>query len=765
MYEKIPGELKKLPNWVCWQAVKDETRGKIRKTPINPFTGGQAQSNNPQTWSDYETAVKASERFSGIGFMFGNCPYFGVDIDGIEREIYEYRNGNAGIVSEFVNALQSYSELSQSGKGIHIICRGRLPKQGRRRGNVEMYEDGRFFVMTGESFSEYTQISECTERIKSLHEKYIGGGREPSPRLELTPLPQSAEEVVALAKKAKNGDKFLALFNGDYSDYPSPSEADIAFCNMLAFWTRCDANLMDCIFRQSGLMREKWDRRQSGSTYGALTLQKAIASCTAVYEPHSQYSVVIGSSGSTDNACKESPRLYTFDDTGNAQRMVDLFGNELRYCYTDKRWYYYDGRKWCVDDSGASARMADQSVEAMKAEAKIYEQADADEGGDMSKQFQKHMKSSRSNKAKKAMLSEVMHRLPVLPNQLDKHKYAFNTPGGVLNMKTGELMQHNPAQFITKISSCDYTDNADCPMWISFLNDIFDNDDDLVRYIQKAVGYSMTGSIDEQCVFFLLGSGKNGKSTFLDIVRTLMGDYAANIQPESIMVRPASGNGINSDIARLKGTRFVTTVEPNDGMRLNEGLIKQLTGDDPVTARKLYGDEFEFKPEFKLWMATNHKPIIRGTDPGIWRRIHLIPFNVQIPDEKVDKQLKSKLLGEMPGIMHWAVEGCLKWQTEGLRMPKTVYNAVKEYRGEMDVISGFLESCCIQNDKSGEVKAGDLYAVYARWCDINNEYKMSSTKFGTEMKKRYSSVRKGTGIYFRGLSLIVDCRDLLNWIS
>lgn len=748
MYEKIPAELKKLRNWICWKAEPDpRSHSGISKKPVNAVTGELAKSNDPGTWCDFDTAVKASANYSGIGFMFGNSPYFGVDVDDVEEDIENFQQGNEGIVSEFVNILQSYTELSQSGRGIHIICRGHLPKNGRRRGKVEMYEEGRFFVVTGDSFSEYDSISDCTERIKPLHEKYIGGGKEPTPKRNAAPIPQTASDIMELAFNAKNGDKFRALYGGDTSGYSSQSEADMAFCNMLAFWCRCDADIMDSIYRQSGLMRDKWDRQQSGSTYGTLTIQKAIADCSEVYEPRQSgdgYSFTIGGGSSED-----SPRFYSFDDTGNADRMCDLFSEELKYCYANKHWYYYDGRKWCEDDTGTNGRLADKAVEAMKAESRMYESGDDPE---MAKQFAKHMKSSRSNKAKKAMLAEYMHRVPITPAQMDKHPYAFNTPSGVLDLKTGQLWDHRPGQYITKMAKVDYTDNADCPQWLSFLSEIFGGDKDLIRYVQKAVGYSMTGSTEEQCVFFLYGVGKNGKSTFLNIIRSIMGSYATNIQPETIMVKPANG-GANSDIARLKGARFVTSAEPNEGMRLNEGLIKQLTGDDPVTARKLYGDEFEFRPEFKLWIATNHKPIIRGTDTGIWRRIHLIPFLVQIPDHKVDRQLPHKLRAELPGIMKWAVDGCLLWKKEGLHMPKAVFDAVKEYRGEMDVIASFIDANCVEI-QSGEIEASLLYSEYARWARENNEYEMSQTKFGIEMKKRYDSKRNSAGrIAYKGLTM------------
>ena len=758
-YSAIPQELKDYKNWVCWQAYPDpKSHSGISKKPVNPKTGGLAQSNNPDTWSDFETAVRQSGKYSGIGFMFSNSPFFGVDLDDMPNDIEDYQNGGAdNIISEFVNTLQSYTEFSQSKTGVHIICKGTLP-EGRRKakndsGGFEMYENGRFFVVTGNYCSEYGYINDCTESVKPLHSKYLGKTAEPKPnRQNITVNLNSVDDIVRAACSAKNGSLFKALYSGDFSAYSSQSEADMAFCNMLAFWCGCDAEKMDAIFRQSGLMRDKWDRKQSGTTYGVITLQKAISGCSQTYNPKKQndYSISIGNGKVIQTVDEEKMRAYTFDDMGNAERFVDLFGENVRYCYTEKKWYFYNSMRWSVDNLGIILRMADKCVEAMKAEAKLYLQADEESGGDMVKAFEKHMKSSRSNKSKKAMLNEIEHHLPILPIQMDRHKMALNTPSGIINLKNGDVKAHNPEYYFTKITSVDCAEAADCPRWLAFLDDIFAGDKDLIRYIQKAVGYSLTGSTAEQCAFFLYGTGRNGKSTFIDVIRDVFGDYAANIQPETIMVKSSQSNAINSDIARLKGARLVTSVEPNEGVRLNEGLLKQLTGDDTVTARKLYSEEFEFKPEFKLWMATNHKPIIRGTDTGIWRRIHMIPFNVQIPEDKLDKNLTHKLKAEMAGIFKWCIDGCLMWQREGLQMPAAVLKSVREYRREMDVISAFIEDKCTLE---GTVQASMLYAAYASWADSNNEYCMSNTKFSTELAKRFEKIKGRNYNYFTGISI------------
>lgn len=748
MYNLIPDELKKCSQWVCWRSEPDpKSHSGIKKIPVNARTGGQAMSNNPETWSDFETAVRASRNYSGIGFMFSGSGYFGVDLDDCFPEIEGYLRGEKNFVSDFVDGLGSYTELSQSCHGLHIICKGSLPEGKRHKDKFEMYDKGRYFIMTGNPLDpdNVLPVADCTESIKSLHEKYLSSKpvQKSAPAVsEAIPVNMAVPEILEKAFASKSGEKFRKLYSGDFSDYPSQSEADLAFCNMLAFWCGRDISKMDDIFRQSGLMRDKWDRKQSGSTYGKLMLKKAAENCQEVYNPqkNDNYSLSMGGT---------SMKMHTLDDTGNSQRMYDLCGDVMRYCYTDRRWLSYQDGKWLYDAKGGVFVWADRVLESMKSELKLWAEH---EGGSLFEDYKKHMKKTRSNNSKKAMVKELEHLVAVSPNELDADRLLVNVQNGVLNLRDFSMTEHKPEFLMTRMLGTSMPESPKKPeKWIAFLDQIFSGDKELIRYIQKALGYSLSGDTSEQCAFFLYGTGRNGKSTFLEVVRKIMGDYATNIQPESIMVK-ASTNTANSDIARLKGARFVTSVEPNEGMRLNEGLLKQLTGDDMITARKLYGDEFEFRPEFKLWMATNHKPTIRGTDLGIWRRIHIIPFSVTIPESAVDKYLPFKLMQELPDILAWIVEGYKLWKMEGLRKPKIIADAVEEYRNEMDVISAFLASDYVV--QGGEVKAQTLYAVYCQWCSECNEYKMPSRKFGLEMTKRYNKKKnsKGSTVYI-GISI------------
>ncbi len=269
----------------------------------------------------------------------------------------------------------------------------------------------------------------------------------------------------------------------------------------------------------------------------------------------------------------------------------------------------------------------------------------------------------------------------------------------------------------------------------------------------------MTGSTNEQCLFFLFGHGANGKSVFLETIQALLGDYGLNSRVETLMVKRHAD--IPNDVARLAGARFVAINETAEGQKLNEPLVKDMTGCDTLTARFMRREFFDFQPSFKLWMRGNHKPTITGTDYGIWRRIRLIPFGVIIPEKDRDPDLIAKLKEEFPGILAWAVEGCVMWQKHGLDPPREVTDAVSEYRVEMDILGQFLEDCCTVRDNA-QVTAKALYRTYKKWADDAGEGAVSQKQFGLAMNERgFTKTRRGKGVIYHGLELVVeaDWRD------
>ncbi|WP_273378247.1 phage/plasmid primase, P4 family [Symbiobacterium thermophilum] len=443
---------------------------------------------------------------------------------------------------------------------------------------------------------------------------------------------------------------------------------------------------------------------------------------------------------------KPAPDFH-LTDLGNAQRLIFRHGQDLRYVPAWGKWMVWTGKRWEVDESGEVQRRAKETVRS------IYEEAAREVDDQRRKALSDHARRSESEARIRAMVTLACSEsgVAVTPDDLDADPMLLNVANGTLDLRTGELRPHNRNDLITKIIPTAYKPDSECPTWLKFLHRVMNGDEDLVCFLAQAVGYSLTGSTREQCMFFLYGTGANGKSTFLETLRWLFGGYAAQAESETFLVRRS--DQVRSDIARLVGTRFVAANEVEDGRRLSEVLVKQLTGSDRITARFLYRDFFEFTPTFKIWMAGNHKPIIRGTDEGIWRRLRLIPFEVTIPPEERDLSLMDKLKAEAEGILAWAVDGCLTWQTFGLTVPDAVRDATASYRDEMDVLGEFIAEEC-RVSQSVQVLAKDLYEAWKRWCEDNGEFAGTAKRFGMKLRERGFVAEKRNGkTYYVGLTL------------
>ena len=442
-------------------------------------------------------------------------------------------------------------------------------------------------------------------------------------------------------------------------------------------------------------------------------------------------------------------------DLGNAQRLVALHGTDLHYCHPWKRWLIWDGTRWKVDDTAEIERRARDTIR------KIFFETASEEDPDIRKKLCSHALASESAYKLKAMtaLAASEAAVPILPSDLDSDGWLLNCRNGTLDLRTGELSNHNRANLITKILPVEYNPLADCPMWNDFLQQIMNRNTALIDFLQRAVGYTLTGDITEQCLFILYGSGSNGKTTFIETLMALIADYAIKTPSESLMLK--HGDSIPNDIARLKGARMVAACEAELGRRFAESLLKQLTGGDVITARFLHQEFFDFTPCCKIWFATNHRPIIKGSDYAIWRRLRLIPFNVTIPEDDQDKGLPVKLLKELPGILTWAVEGCCKWQEKGLGPPDEVRIATAQYRDEMDTLGAFISDCCIISAEA-TAQATPLYNAYCKWSNDHGEQQMTSTAFGRQLSERGHEKRKDTKgkklTHYYGLGLIDESR-------
>ncbi|MHC0478864.1 phage/plasmid primase, P4 family [Staphylococcus capitis] len=755
--ENIPDELKQLNNWCVWKF--ENRNGKRTKIPFNAKTGEFAKSNDKSTWSSYETAVNA-EGVDGIGFFF-EPPYLGIDIDDIDDDLHRFKQGDKldNIVSEFNEAFKSYTEVSPSGNGLHIIVKGKIPGNRRRKGNIEMYDSGRFFTMTGKTIGKYKDVTEVSKQVfKTIYDKYLPDNTVQYPttnNYQQNIHNLSEIDVINEIYKSKQAKLFDDLMKGNYEPYyTSHSEADMALANILAFWCAKDYSQMDSIFRQSNLYRDKWDEKRKNSTYGEQTLFKAINETNNIYTPKQQTDdnplrYALSKLFDNQEETKEYP-IRSYDDTGNADRFIDRYGNLYKYSYIANKFYIYDGMKWKIDDKGSIRKLIDEMIENIKNEKVLHSEDVTEE--EAREVFQKFYKKTRGTQAKKNIMNELMHRRPATPDDFDRDDMLINVANGYIDLTSRELYKHDINKMFSQITNTDYTEKMQPAVWLDFLNDIFAGDKAVIRYIQKALGYSLTGSTREQIMFILFGKGRNGKSIFVETIAEILGDYSNNMQAKSLMVK--KNDNVNTDIARLSKARFVTSSEPNEGFRFDEGLIKQLTGGDKVTARFLYAEEFEYTPKFKIWVSTNHKPIIRGTDDGIWRRLVLIPFDVQIPEEKVDKDLKYKLLREAPAILNWMAEGAYMWMQEGLAMPEKLKEAVQKYRNEMDTLGQFIEDCC-KVDKNSSEKVSNLHQAYKTWSNDN----LTSTKvlgmksFSQKMEERFVKESRRDANYFIGIEI------------
>jgi putative DNA primase/helicase len=334
--------------------------------------------------------------------------------------------------------------------------------------------------------------------------------------------------------------------------------------------------------------------------------------------------------------------------------------------------------------------------------------------------------------------------IPVRVEDLDADLMKFNVTNGTVDLITGELLPHNHRDKITKLAPVTYDPDAKAPAWDAFLKEIFAGNENMIRFLQRAVGYTLTGSVAEQILLLLWGTGANGKTTFLEVLRFIFGDYALAAAFTTFTLQ---GDGVRNDIARLKSARLVSANEGSDGQRLDEALVKQLTGGDTIAARHLYAEHFEFKPTFKIWLASNHKPRIKETGIAVWRRVKLIPFTVTIPEPEQDKGLIDKLLAEAPGILNWAIKGCLQWRLHGLGVPDEVKAATRQYQDEEDPVTPFLAECCMIGPRE-EVTLKAMYERYRVWCEAGGERELKKRNFNKLLEEKgFDSYRGAKGAW------------------
>jgi putative DNA primase/helicase len=428
-------------------------------------------------------------------------------------------------------------------------------------------------------------------------------------------------------------------------------------------------------------------------------------------------------------------------DLGNARRLVKRHGNNVHYINEWRTWIVWDqlAGRWESDHDGAVTRLAADTVIAIFAEAlTLNNQADRD-------QLLKHAIRSQSEARLKAMvtLAQSEQGVTISADQLDADPWLLGVENGVIDLKHGAFRPSRRDDLITKCAAVTFDPAAACPNWTAFLKTITGDDSELQAYLQRIAGYLLTGSVQEEVMFMPYGTGRNGKSTFRETLHALLGSYALAADANLLVERKASG-GATEEIARLKGRRFVAVNETAESDQLNEARVKFITSQDMITARNLYGHFFDFFPTHKTFLTTNHKPIIRGTDEGIWRRVHLIPFTVSIDASAVDKHFREhRLLPELPGILNWALAGLASYLKIGLSPPDMVVASTTEYRRDMDVIGQWIDARC-EVDSRASISTAAAYGDYSLWATDEVGWALKKLTFRRHLTDRGYAAIKGT---------------------
>jgi putative DNA primase/helicase len=564
----------------------------------------------------------------------------------------------------------------------------------------------------------------------------------------------SDDQIINLAfRRRSSGAKFQALWNGDWNLYfNSASEADSSVVFTLAYFTK-DAAQIDRIFRRSQLMREKWDQKHGNETYGQRTIANALKKVTKQYDPTKKRSVA-------PKPPSQIPQKIGFpntdidwdfrsDQTENAMAVEFIDGNQtiLRYVPSWKKWLAWDSKRWKID--------IDQSRTTRLARRLVRNYWDRMRGIQSEEQQEKWAEFCRRANRKTTIenvvsLARCDGRTTIDHELLNQNTYFLNLQNGTLDLSTSEFRDHRQTDSITQIANVAYDPKASCPKWRAFIDLIFGSDEEAKRYIQALLGYSCSGDVGEHILPICYGSGANGKSTLWNAIVELLGDYAM-LAPSKLLL--GTTNEHDTIIASLYQRRLVAISEPDEGSKLREARVKELTGDEQITARRMREDYWSFRRTHKFWLSTNHLPQINGTDEGIWRRIKLIPFRVDLRTvtKPIPDYHKLLISEEGPGILNWLLEGFKDWRKNGFTEPQSVISETTSYRGSSDELGRFIADCC---EVSPElvVASSELFDAYRTWGGD-----LSQVRFSKQMQTRFAHSKRNFGRFrnkqvFEGIS-------------
>ncbi|QKM64690.1 hypothetical protein DCO17_05235 [Polynucleobacter tropicus] len=749
--DQIPQEFKVIDNWVLVQ-LRPKKDGRFDKVPVRLSASGVtelawgAQKNRSsfeivKAQLNEELDREPSERrFHGVGFVLNDTDYLCVDLD-------KAFDGEAlkPFAKDILTSLHGFVEKSVSGTGLHIFVKQNGWSLGTKRGKfgdgsgIDVLCGGSYVMVTGDAIDDASYTMGLDQDFSMVHKwRSLLTGSESESTFIHQEIPFDHNLPVAGWDVDRIRSEVLPRLK-DFEDRDNWRDV----CFALHHQTQGSDEGLELFHEYSARIPEMYNADEVDALWKSTTLNPQRLNKTFRWLLHLVRQQITENQG------------HIMGDLDNARHFRAMFEGEFLFCHSNRKWLRFNGKRWewCQKDEqmGAAKLVAEKIMD------KAGELFKLDPTGAVSKAWQSHAKTIRSNGRIIAMI-ELATSEPGMSiasiSELDSKPMLLGVANGVVDLKRMQLLPANPKLLISRQVHADYNPAATCPLWLKFLDEIFLGDQDVIQYIQKALGYSLTGDVSEELLHFCYGHGKNGKSVMANVIVKIMGDY---VQTANFDLLAMKDSAATNDVARLVGARMVMANETRENQRLDDQKLKALVSTERITARFMYAEYFEFWPQFKIWLRGNYKPIITDSSNGAWRRMRLVPFEYQVPEDKTDFKLEQKLLDEKEGILAWLIDGCQLWQKERLSPPKHIEDASRVYQEESDMLGEFLEDCC-------EVGAGKMesqksvFGSYQVWARSNGTHPASQKSFTRQLGSRGVDTKRikaqgDTKRFYVGLSL------------
>ena len=712
-----------------------------KKIPYSAKNKQKCSPTDANNWVSFDKAYSVymaePDKFDGVGYCLDerddivcididHC----IDADGSLNEIAK------DILDHVITP--TYTEVSLSGSGLHVFVKGSKQTDKCRKGSVEVYSGARYIALTATPFYKdkgFVDVAPNQELIDYVCMHYLVDKEDEKSTISCTKVSDDElpdEVLLEKAMKAKNGKKFKALYEGSQYNFNSPSEADMSFMRMLAFWCAKNTEQMKRIFYQSGRNREKTQRDDIITSL----VNKAVSSCSEVYstkERKSQSTVLYDPewSGSPFTNSEIDAAIERIDPYYNAEYSSldelsislifgDIMQKKLRYVLESSKWVYFNGNKFAMDSKNNV--MIAKAIKHISSRLQNYFEgrlAQFDANSPSAKKLENIIKKITSASYRSRLESDLRERNPINITQFDNERILFNCKNGILDLDSLELLPHSPEFLITKECGVEYNPDAKCPLFEKTVAEIMDNNQNKIRFLRMALGSSLLGFNSTEKMYILWGpTTRNGKSTINECIHSVFGEYGCNTEPETFAQSKKDSRSASGDIARLRGMRYVQAAEPNKNMVFDVALIKRLTGNDTITARNLFEAEFEFMPMFITYMNTNYLPKVMDTTLFASDRIRVIPFEHHFSEEERDSHLKKKLKKELSGILNWLIAGMQDFLQNPNYYPDEIRKATMDYEAESDKTEQFLTEV-FEVSEGATIRGKVVYSLYQTWCEDN----------------------------------------------